>query len=130
LLAAPERRVYLNIENITGSGAPTSYAVYVNVPQGDSPQQHQELYAGLLPMFGLTEASRTDQTHNGSGLNYALEISDIIRTLEARSDWDPSKLRVTFVPEEVAPDGTSSNTRGEGEPVLRLKLRSDVPPEA
>jgi tyrosinase len=104
LLATPERRVYLNIENITGTGAPTTYAVYVNLPPGANAQDHQDLYAGLLPMFGVAEASRADQTHPGSGLHYSLEIGDVVRTLEARNDWDPTKLRVTFVPEETEPD--------------------------
>jgi tyrosinase len=104
LLATPERRVYLNIENITGTGAPTSYAVYVNLPPGANAHEHQELYAGLLPMFGVAEASRADQTHPGSGLHYSLEIGDVVRTLEARNAWDPTKLRVTFVPEETEPD--------------------------
>jgi tyrosinase len=102
--ARADRRVYLNIENITGAGAPTSYAVYVNLPPGANPAEHPELYAGLLPMFGVAEASRTDATHSGSGLHYALEIGDVVRTLEARSDWDPTRLQVTFVPEETEPD--------------------------
>ena len=84
LVAAPERRVYLNIENITGTGAPTSYAVYVNLPPGANPADHPELYAGLLPMFGVAEASRADENQPGSGLHYALEIGDVVRTLEAR----------------------------------------------
>lgn len=104
LVGAPERRVYLNIENITGSGAPTSYAVYVNLPPGANAADHPELYAGLLPMFGVAEASRADENSTGSGLHYALEIGDVVRTLEARGDWDPTRLQVTFVPEEIEPD--------------------------
>ena len=55
-------------------------------------------------MFGIAEASRSDATHPGSGLHYALEISDVVRALEARNGWDPSKIRVTFAPEETEPD--------------------------
>jgi tyrosinase len=117
LVAAPERRVYLNIENITGSGAPTSYAVYVNLPPGASPADHPDLYAGLLPMFGVAEASRADASSTGSGLHYALEIGDVVRTLEARPDWDPSRLQVTFVPEEIEPDAPEP-----GGPALIAKL--------
>ena len=108
----PPRRVYLNIENITGTGAPTTYAVYVNLPAGANPQQHQDRYAGLLPMFGVAEASRSDGTHPGSGLHYSLEISDIIRTLEASNDWDPANIRVTFVPDEMEPDAPEPGTVG------------------
>src|SRR5204863_3692883 len=89
LRAAPERRAYLNIENITGSGAPRSYAVYVNLPQGANPAGHQDRYAGLLPMFGVAEASRADDNHAASGLHYTLEVSDLVRRLEAQADWQP-----------------------------------------
>jgi tyrosinase len=95
-------RVYLNIENITGVHPKTSYAVYVNLPSGANPEQHQELFAGLLPMFGVTEASRTQGDHSGSGLHYSLDITDVVRGLRARNAWDPNTMRVTFVPEHPA----------------------------
>ncbi len=99
-------RVYLNAENITGSGGPTSYAVYLNLPPGEDPEQHPDRYAGLLPMFGVREASQVDRAHPGSGLRYSLDVTNVDRTLEARNDWDPNDLRVTFVPDDEpgAPD--------------------------
>jgi tyrosinase len=100
--ALPER-IYLNVENITGTRPATSYAVYLNLPPDADPEQHQDLFAGLLPMFGVVEATRADAAHAGSGLHYSLEIGDIVRTLEARHAWDPTDLRVTFVPEYPEP---------------------------
>jgi tyrosinase len=91
-------RMYLNIENITGAGGASSYEVYVNLPPGSEPRQHRELLAGILPMFGLAEATRPDRDHPGSGLHYALEISDLARRLQERNAWDPNSLQVTFVP--------------------------------
>jgi tyrosinase len=96
--AARTGPIYLNIENIKGRQAGTSYAVYVNVPEGEDPAQHRELLAGILPMFGLPEASRADADSDGSGLVYALEIGNIVRGLEARNAWNPDDIRVTFVP--------------------------------
>jgi hypothetical protein len=98
--AAPE--VYLNVENITGSGKPASYAVYLNVPEGDEPEQHPELFAGILPMFGLDEASQADADHAGSGLHYTLDITPVVRRLEERQSWDPQTVRVSFVPRRSA----------------------------
>jgi tyrosinase len=98
--AAPE--VFLNIENIIGSGKPVSYAVYVNVPEGDDPEAHPELFAGILPMFGLTEASQRDAEHAGSGLQYTLDITAVVRRLEAQDAWDPRTVRVSFVPRRAA----------------------------
>jgi tyrosinase len=95
--AAPAR-TYLNIENITGTGNPEPYLVYVNLPPGAKPDDHPELYAGQLPMFGVAEATQADEQHSGSGVQYTLDVSGIARTLQERNDWDPNKLRVTFVP--------------------------------
>jgi len=98
--AAPE--IYLNIENITGSGKPVSYGVYLNVPEGDEPEQHPELFAGILPMFGLAEASEGDSDHAGGGLHYTLDITPVVRRLEARDAWDPQTVRISFVPRPAA----------------------------
>jgi tyrosinase len=79
-------KVYLNIENITGLGSGTSYEVYLN-----------DLYAGLMPLFGLAEASESTSEHGGSGLKYAFEVGAIVRRLQERNDWDPANVRVAFV---------------------------------
>ena len=94
------RSVYLNFENITGSGQPVSYYVFVNVPPNSNPDEHDELYAGILPMFGVPEASRSDAEHGGSGLHYSLDVTGIVSTLQAKNEWDPKKVQVTFVPVE------------------------------
>jgi tyrosinase len=90
-------RIYINVENVTGRD-PHMYAVYVNLPPGANPEDHRELLAGVLPMFGIREASAADQEHGGSGLHYAFEISDIVRTLRERNEWDPARMQVSFVP--------------------------------
>jgi tyrosinase len=92
-------RVFLNLENITSTGQPGGYKVYVNVPPGDDAEDHEELYAGLLPMFGVAESTDPARSHSGgSGLHYSLEITEIVRLLEERDAWDPNAIDVTFVP--------------------------------
>jgi tyrosinase len=112
--AAAPKRLFLNIENVTSAGQPDSYAVYVNLPPGADPEAHSELYAGLLPMFGVAESTDTEREHSGNGLHYSLEITDVVRVLEARSDWDPDEMRVTFVPERPS---TGRETAAVGSPV-------------
>lgn len=114
--AAAPSRVYLNIENITGEGEPTSYAVYLNLPPGADPADHRDLFAGILPMFGVAEASRADG-HPGSGLQYSLEVSAVVRTLEARSDWDPAAVRVTFVPRRRSLPSEASRSAAAADPI-------------
>jgi tyrosinase len=110
-------RVYLNIENITGGGEPTSYAVYLNLPPGADPTQHRELLAGMLPMFGVAEASRSDRSHPGSGLQYSLEVGGVVRTLEARNDWDPANVRITFVPRRRSGESGGARSGGASDPI-------------
>jgi tyrosinase len=99
--AAPSE-VYLNVENITGSGKPLSYAVYLNVPPGVEPDQHPELFAGILPMFGVAESSREDEAHAGGGVQYTLDVTKVVRVLEERGEWNPAELQVSFVPRRRA----------------------------
>jgi tyrosinase len=90
--------VHLNIENVTGLKAEGTYAVYVNMPEGGTPDQHQDLFAGLVPMFGVAEATRGDNNRPGDGLTFSLDVTDVVRRLQARGNWT-GEVRVTFVPE-------------------------------
>jgi tyrosinase len=101
--AMEQRRVYLNLENITSSGVPSSYAIYLNLPDGADPEQNRHLFAGLLPAFGVAEASRKDEHNAGSGLNRAIDVTDIVEWLQANNRWDPAHLHVTFVPRGTNP---------------------------
>ena len=92
------RKIYLNIENVTGSGRVRRYSVYLNVPAGSDPANHAELYAGDLPMFGVVEASHADERHPGTGLHYRLDVTSIVEALESKGAWDPQNVRVTFAP--------------------------------
>jgi tyrosinase len=98
IAAGTRPRVFLNLENITSTGVPCSYAVYLNVPDGEDPEKHRELFAGVLPSFGIFEASRTDKHYSGSGLNRILDVTKIVAWLEDHGQWDSSRMHVTFVP--------------------------------
>lgn len=101
----------LNLENVKGPQHGTSYSVYVNLPGDSRADNHPELLAGNMPLFGLAEASRSNQQHSGSGLHYSYDISDIVRTLQERGDWDPNNVRVTFVPDYEV-EGRADVTEG------------------
>lgn len=90
-------RIFLNMERMRSPVGSPPVLVYLNVPAPDSPAQHPELLAGELPMFGLLEASISDESHVPTGLDAQLEITSIYPVLAAREGFDPNKLRVTFV---------------------------------
>ena len=91
--------VHLNLENITATRRPVeSYLVYVNLPEGAKPEDHPELKAGLLPLFGVVEASRATKEHAGDGLSHSFNITRVVSALQAAKSWNPAQLRITFVP--------------------------------
>lgn len=82
-------RVYINIENIIGQGHPRRYSVFVN-----------DVFAGILPMFGVEEATNETDEHPGGGLQYRLDATKAVEQLQAAGNWDPTTMRVTFVPDD------------------------------
>jgi tyrosinase len=99
--AAENPEVHLNLENVTAEARPIrSYVVYVNLPEGANAEKYPQLAAGLLPKFGIVEASRASKEHAGDGMNFSFDITRIVNTLRQENAWDPQKLRVTFVPHE------------------------------
>lgn len=97
------QRAYLNMENIVGFDKVSSYKVFVNAPEKEP--EAQTNYAGLLPMFGLVEASRRDDPHGGSGLTYVLDITDVVNQLKQSNKWNEKNFQVTFVPKQRAQGG-------------------------
>jgi tyrosinase len=91
LLSAEEgpQRVFIRVENVTGQGKPRRYSVYVN-----------EVFAGIIPLFGVTEATRATEKHGGGGLNYRLDVTEAVDQLKSEGKWDEANVQVTFVPDE------------------------------
>jgi tyrosinase len=92
---AGEGRTFLNIENITGSGPPGSYEIYVN---GE--------FVGTLPLFGIAEQSSDEGTHGGSGLTIVREITDVATKLQGEGKWNEADLDVAFVPLRPVAEGS------------------------
>jgi tyrosinase len=100
-LAAPRpARAYLNLENVTGTGRPGTYEVYIDVPApGQQPSPDNGLFVGLMSTFGVEIASRPSGPQAGSGITTVLEITDQVETLRSQHRWDESRLHVLFVQE-------------------------------
>lgn len=91
-------RLYLALEGITGTAPSPQLSVYVNVPEGDNPDDHPELRAGAPRLFGLNVASDPDGQHGGNGMAIKMDITDLAARLKAKGDFDLDHLRVTLVP--------------------------------
>jgi tyrosinase len=97
-------RLYVALESVRGSAPSPQLDVYVNLPEGAVPEQHLNLRAARLTLFGLNVASRADQGHGGNGLGYTVDISDVAAQLSNAGSFDPEKLRVTLVPGDQVSD--------------------------
>ncbi|HVG23649.1 MAG TPA: tyrosinase family protein [Thermoanaerobaculia bacterium] len=87
--AAEPARVIVAFENVTGEGVAQNFAVYVN-----------GTFAGILPTFGVPEASGATEKHPGGGLEYRFDVTEIVQQTGA----DPRTMRVEFVPEQQEPE--------------------------
>jgi len=101
---APPDRVFLHLENVRGTHDALALGVYVNLPADANPNDHPELLAGTVGLFGLRRASRKDDEHAGDGLNFVLEITSIIDALHLQNALNTDSLQVTVVPHQAVPE--------------------------
>jgi tyrosinase len=101
--ATPDR-VYLNLENVRGLADATSFKVYIALPENAKPADHPENLAGTVALFGVRKASKTDDEHAGQGLNFVLDITNIVDSLHLRNALDSDALDVRIVPVKPVPD--------------------------
>ncbi|MGF1550795.1 MAG: tyrosinase family protein [Sphingomonadaceae bacterium] len=100
-LPTPEH-VYLRLENITGSGAPGDFKVYIDMP-GDAEEPRM---IGVMTTFGLERASRPDSGHGG--MSEVFEITEHAERLGI-TEGTVDRLQVSFVRE--APPPSEEETR-------------------
>jgi tyrosinase len=94
---AQPRKVPLKVENVRGTELVTpKYLVYVNLPPGADHTEYEDRRAGQVSMFGVPEASESDEEHSGSGLTFSFDITGVVQRLQEAGDWDPRRLHVTF----------------------------------
>jgi tyrosinase len=98
-------RVFLNLENIRGVNDAAVFYVYVNLPKGAKPEDNQDHLAGVVSLFGVRKATRTDSAHGGSGINESIEITDVVDRLHLNNTLDLNQIDVRFVPRTgIGPD--------------------------
>jgi len=85
--------VYLQLENVRGTR--DSYILNVSVNQQS---------AGSVALFGLRRASLKDGQHGGGGLNFVLDITNIVDNLFLDNSLDADSLDVRIVPNNTVPD--------------------------
>jgi tyrosinase len=89
------RRVLLKLDTVTGTNAAVSvFGIYIDLPEGETPEAHPELKAGAFSTFGVESA-----TEHGGGISEIFDITSIARRLEADGRWRRGNINVTFHPQ-------------------------------
>lgn len=108
-----DQEFYLTVENITALKKPIdSYSIYVNLSPEVNPSNCPQLKAGIIPAFGIINASQSCEGCTGEGLTYSFNITDVIFFLEGQGLWNSEKCLITFV---------SLSTKAERETVPKLQ---------
>lgn len=68
------------------------------MPTSTSHDAHPNRLAGSIGLFGVSEASDPKGKHGGQGLNYTLDITDIVDELYLNNLFDTEHLDVRLVP--------------------------------
>jgi tyrosinase len=91
-------KTYLKIENVMSEKSHVTYEIYVNLPEGADAAAYKEHYAGTMPLFGVVHASKKTDQHEGTGLSFSLDITDVANRLKEKNAWDDRNIKLTFVP--------------------------------
>ncbi|MEM7644761.1 MAG: tyrosinase family protein [Pseudomonadota bacterium] len=84
-------RVYLRLEEVTGTGVPGDFDVMVDLDDDDQPP----LTVGILTTFGIANASDPSADHGGAGLTQVYDITDAAERLNLTTET-AQKVQVTF----------------------------------
>ncbi len=112
-----EKRTILRINNVKGKGAASPIDLFIT--NRDNEEGNEENFVGCIGLFGLENASTPSVESDGSGLNFAIDISDTINKLRQRDDWDEEKIRIQLIPQSKQDKDVEIN-------VGRVSLHSEI----
>lgn len=97
-MAREPDRVFLKLENIRGHNDSAVFYVYVGLAADAKPDEHPELLAGTLSLFGVSKASDTSDGKGGNGIDQVFEITHVVDSLHMSDRLAGlSQLPVRFV---------------------------------
>lgn len=102
--------VTLQLEQVTSSDVAPTYDIFLNIPNGEDPNNHEDRFVARVAMFGIKQASDRQGQHGGGGQNFGFDITQLYHKLDELGQINPKELQVSFVP--VTPIGTPHVTVG------------------
>jgi tyrosinase len=96
--------IYLELAEIEGDENPgTIYGVYLNLPDGASPEVAEAHHAATLSFFGIERAMRPARDEPAHAMSMTRDITALLTALAQQNEWDGQHLLVTFRPLDPAP---------------------------
>ena len=79
-------------------------SVYIGLPENANPAEHPERPGRHIALFGVRKASMDREEHAGQGLNFVLDITNIVDSLHLNNALDIDTLDVRIVPVKPVPE--------------------------
>jgi tyrosinase len=96
--------VYLGLENVRGTFDAAVLNTYINLPEGARGDDHRNLLAESVALYGLRRATVLRGENAGQGMTFLLEITRILIELHASKSLKAEEIRVSIVPDRPLPD--------------------------
>jgi tyrosinase len=120
----------LSLNGISTTNVPAvAIEVYVNLPEGDTPDFRSDAYVGSIGLFTLQTGDQATHQHTNAASQQVFDISLAVAASIERGDWT-GEIDVTFVP--IGFTDLSDLEVGAGTPVAELAspVAEAAPPEA
>jgi hypothetical protein len=92
----PGKNLSLHFENLRGNDLLPVIDVYLNLGQGEAPNDKN--YAGSMALYGLGENS------DGPGLHEIFDVSGVFLKVRSQSNWSEKQFTLTLIPNSSLPN--------------------------
>jgi hypothetical protein len=100
-----EERVVVNVEGVQfdEQHPGVAYEVYLNLPEGERPTFQSDYYVGNIGFFGVGTYEAHEGGHGGHPADLSFDVTNIVRVLQERGEWNEGEASVSFVMRGLVP---------------------------
>jgi hypothetical protein len=100
-----EERVVVNVEGVQfdEQSPGVIYEVYLNLPEGQRPNFQSDYYVGNIGFFGMGTYDAGEGGHGGHPADLSFDVTDTVRVLRERGEWNEGEASVSFVMRGLEP---------------------------
>jgi hypothetical protein len=100
-----EERLVVNVEGVQfdDQSPGVIYEVYLNLPEGQQPSFQSDYYIGNIGFFGMGTYEAEEGGHGGHPADLSFDVTDTVRVLRERGEWNEGEASVSFVMRGLVP---------------------------